>query len=137
MRLRDRRSFERPNIMIIPMIDIMFFLLVFFMMSSLSMVDMHSLGVQLPVAAEAKDAPSSQYAVTLKNDGTLWLNGKAVDRDSLLASARAQQAANSAFSVVLYADKSIDYGRVVSVLDAFKKAGVTRIGLVADSGAQP
>lgn len=137
MRLRDRRSFERPTIMIIPMIDIMFFLLVFFMMSSLSMVDMHSLGVQLPVAADAAEAPTSQYAVTLKTDGTLWLNGKAVDRDSLLASARAQQAANSAFSVVLYADKSIDYGKVVSVLDAFKKAGITRIGLVADSGETP
>lgn len=48
MRLRNIRDFEQPSIMIIPMIDIMFFLLVFFMMTSLSMVDLHSLGVQLP-----------------------------------------------------------------------------------------
>ena len=48
MRLRQLRDFEKPSIMIIPMIDIMFFLLVFFMMSSLSMVDMHSLGVRFP-----------------------------------------------------------------------------------------
>ncbi len=123
--------------MIIPMIDIMFFLLVFFMMSSLSMVDMHSLGVRLPVAAHANEAPSSQYAVTLKKDGTLWLNGKAIDGEALMAAARARQGEDKAFSVILYADQDVDYGRVMAVLDAFKKVGVTRIGLVADSGAQP
>ena len=123
--------------MIIPMIDIMFFLLVFFMMSSLSMVDMHSLGVRLPVAANANEAPSSQYAVTLKSDGTLWLNGKAIDGEALMASARARQGEDKAFSVILYADQDVDYGRVMAVLDAFKKVGVTRIGLVAASGAQP
>ena len=123
--------------MIIPMIDIMFFLLVFFMMSSLSMVDMHSLGVRLPVAANANEAPSSQYAVTLKSDGTLWLNGKAIDGEALMASARARQGEDKAFSVILYADQDVDYGRVMAVLDAFKTVGVTRIGLVADSGAQP
>ena len=137
MRLRQLRDFEKPSIMIIPMIDIMFFLLVFFMMSSLSMVDMHSLGVQLPVAADASEAPSSQYAVTLKTDGTLWLNGNAVDREALMASARARQAEDKSFSVILYADKAVDYGKVMAVLDAFKNVGVTRIGLVADSGAQP
>lgn len=122
--------------MIIPMIDIMFFLLVFFMMSSLSMVDMHSLGVRLPVAAHANEAPSSQYAVTLKKDGTLWLNGKAIDGEALMAAARDRQGEDKAFSVILYADQDVDYGRVMAVLDAFKKVGVTRIGLVADSGAQ-
>ena len=137
MRLRQLRDFEKPSIMIIPMIDIMFFLLVFFMMSSLSMVDMHSLGVQLPVAADASEAPSSQYAVTLKTDGTLWLNGNAVDREALMASARARQAEDKSFSVILYADKAVDYGKVMAVLDAFKKVGVTRSGLGADSGAQP
>lgn len=137
MRLRQLRDFEKPSIMIIPMIDIMFFLLVFFMMSSLSMVDMHSLGVRLPMAANANEAPSSQYAVTLKKDGTLWLNGKAIDGEALMASARARQGEDKAFSVILYADRDVDYGRVMAVLDAFKKVGVNRIGLVADSGAQP
>ena len=102
--------------MIIPMIDIMFFLLVFFMMSSLSMVDMHSLGVQLPVAADASEAPSSQYAVTLKTDGTLWLNGNAVDREALMASARARQAEDKSFSVILYADKAVLISQLLKTL---------------------
>ena len=124
MRLRNIRDFEQPSIMIIPMIDIMFFLLVFFMMTSLSMVDLHSLGVQLPRASAAQAQPSAQYVVTLK-------------ADELLASARDQQRQDSAFSVVLCADRGLDYGQVADVLDAFKRAGIAHIGLAADKGGQP
>ena len=109
----------------------MFFLLVFFMMTSLSMVDLHSLGVQLPRASAA------QYVVTLKADGSLWLNGQPVKADELLASARDQQRQDSAFSVVLCADRGLDYGQVADVLDAFKRAGIAHIGLAADKGGQP
>ena len=129
MRLRNIRDFEQPSIMIIPMIDIMFFLLVFFMMTSLSMVDLHSLGAQVQ--------PSAQYVVTLKADGSLWLNGQPVKADELLASARDQQRQDSAFSVVLCADRGLDYGQVADVLDAFKRAGIAHIGLAADKGGQP
>ena len=97
------------------MIDIMFFLLVFFMMTSLSMVDLHSLGVQLPRASAAQAQPSAQYVVTLKADGSLWLNGQPVGADELLASARDQQRQDSAFSVVLCADRGLDYGQVADV----------------------
>lgn len=45
MRLRDRHAITKPEIMIIPMIDIMFFLLVFFMMSTLSMVNVKTVDV--------------------------------------------------------------------------------------------
>ena len=137
MQLRNRRQFERPSIMIIPMIDIMFFLLVFFMMTSLSMVDLHSLGVQLPRASAAQAQPSAPYVVTLKNDGSLWLNGHPVQEKELIASARDQQAQDSAFYVVLCADRGLDYGQVADVLDDLKRAGFTRIGLAAEKGDQP
>ena len=54
-----------------------------------------------------------------------------------MASARARQGEDKAFSFILYADQDVDYGRVMAVLDVFKKVGVNRIGLVAESGAQP
>ncbi|WP_444707511.1 ExbD/TolR family protein [Megasphaera elsdenii] len=137
MKLRNRRQFERPSIMIIPMIDIMFFLLVFFMMTSLSMVDLHSLGVQLPRASAAQAQPSAPYVVTLKTDGSLWLNGQPIQEKELIASARDQQAQDSAFYVVLCADRGLDYGQVADVLDDLKRAGITRIGLAAEKGDQP
>ena len=75
--------------------------------------------------------------MTLKADGSLWLNGQPVKADELLASARDQQRQDSAFSVVLCADRGLDYGQVADVLDAFKRAGIAHIGLAADKGGQP
>ncbi len=123
--------------MIIPMIDIIFFLLVFFMMTSLSMVHLHSLGVQLPFAQAAQQEPQAQFVVTIKKDGSLWLNGKVIEKGELLASAKDQQAGNSNFSVVLCADRDIDYGQVADVLDSFKKAGITHLGLAAEKRDEP
>ena len=123
--------------MIIPMIDIIFFLLGFFMMTSLSMVDLHSLGVQLPFAQAAQQEPQAQFVVTIKKDGSLWLNGKVIEKGELLASAKDQQAGNSNFSVVLCADRDIDYGQVADVLDSFKKAGITHLGLAAEKRDEP
>ena len=60
MRLRDPRYFKQPSFMIIPMIDVMFFLLVFFMMTSLSMVDLRTMGVQLPFASQAEQQPAAR-----------------------------------------------------------------------------
>ena len=60
MRLRDRHAITKPEIMIIPMIDIMFFLLVFFMMSTLSMVNVKTVDVDMPQAQSA----ATQLAVT-------------------------------------------------------------------------
>ena len=50
MKLRDSRSLKQPELMIIPMIDIMFFLLVFFMLSTMYMVDLKTIPIKLPKA---------------------------------------------------------------------------------------
>ena len=76
MRLRDRRSFTKPEVMIIPMIDIMFFLLVFFMISTLYMVDMKTVSVNLPQASHAETQTTVRYLVAVKKDGSLWLEDK-------------------------------------------------------------
>lgn len=137
MRLRDPRYFKQPSFMIIPMIDVMFFLLVFFMMTSLSMVDLRTMGVQLPFASWAEQQPAAQYVVTLRRDGSLWLDDAPIDKETLLASAREQQQKDSRFNVVVRADKGMDYGDVMALLDDFKRVGVVQLGLAAESGAEP
>ena len=69
MRLRDRRAFEKPEVMIIPMIDIMFFLLVFFIMSTLYMVNLKTVDVNLPKAQTAQTQLNLTSIVTVSNDG--------------------------------------------------------------------
>ena len=134
MRLRDRRSFTKPEVMIIPMIDIMFFLLVFFMISTLYMVDMKTVSVNLPPASHAETPPTVTYLATMKNDGSLWLEDKEITKEELLKKAQAEQRRNPQFSVVLRADQGLDYGKVIALLDEMKGAGINRFGLAAESG---
>ena len=135
MRLRDRRSFTKPEIMIIPMIDIMFFLLVFFMMSTLYMVDLRTVAIHLPQAAHAETQAKVNYLVTLKKDGTLWLEDKQIDKETLLRQAKQESRHNPQFSVVLRADQGLDYGQVLALLDELKGEGISHFGLAAESGA--
>lgn len=134
MRLRDRRSFEKPEVMIIPMIDIMFFLLVFFMLSTLYMVNLKTVDINLPKARHAELRTTTTYLVTLKKDGSLWLEDKKLEEPQLLSKAQKEARTNPHFSVVVRADRDVDYGRVVQLLDKFRDIGVTRFGLGAESG---
>ena len=123
MRLRDRRAFEKPEVMIIPMIDIMFFLLVFFIMSTLYMVNLKTVDVtQLNVT----------YLVTVRKDGSLWLEDKQIDEATLLRRARAESQKNQRFAVVVRADGDLNYSGVMELLDKFRKEGITRFGLAAE-----
>ncbi len=133
MRIRDRKGFAKPEVMIIPMIDIMFFLLVFFMLSTLYMVNLKTVDVNMPKAANVETQLSVTYVVTLKKDGSLFLEDQLIKENVLIERAKAESARNGKFSLVLRADQESDYGKVYALLDKFKGAGITRFGLAADS----
>ena len=133
MRLRDRKGFERPEIIIIPMIDIMFFLLVFFMLSTLYMVNIKTVDVNMPKAANVETQMHVTYVVTMKKDGSLFLEDQPIAEKTLLERAKAESARNGEFSLVLRADQDVDYGMVYGLLDKFKGAGITRFGLAGES----
>lgn len=131
MRLRDRHTITKPEIMIIPMIDIMFFLLVFFMMSTLSMVNVKTVDVDMPQAQSAETKLAVTYVVTMRRDGQLFLEDKPIEETALIEQAAAEAAQNSRFSVVVRADQGLDYGMVIALLDRFKSRGILHIGLAA------
>ncbi|WP_314665595.1 biopolymer transporter ExbD [uncultured Selenomonas sp.] len=132
MRLRDRRAFEKPEVMIIPMIDIMFFLLVFFIMSTLYMVNLKTVDVNLPKAQTAQTQLNVTYLVTVRKDGSLWLEDKQIDEATLLRRARAESQKNQRFAVVVRADGDLNYSGVMELLDKLRKEGITRFGLAAE-----
>ena len=132
MKLRDPRQFEKPEIIIIPMIDIMFFLLVFFMISTMSMVDLKTVDVNIPKAKNVETNLSVTYLVTLKKDGSLWLEDKPITQDDLLRRAQVEQSKNSRFAVAIRADETVDYGTLMQLMDALKGAGISRFALAAD-----
>ncbi|NCD08656.1 MAG: biopolymer transporter ExbD [Negativicutes bacterium] len=135
MKLRDSRQLKTPDLMIIPMIDIMFFLLVFFMLSTMYMVDMKTIPIKLPVADNSAVDVKTTFAVSIKKDGSIWLGDKETNIKSLAMQAVMEQKLNPGFAIVIRADKDADYGQVITVLDALKGAGINRFGLATDAGA--
>lgn len=93
MKLRNPRQFEKPEVVIIPMIDIMFFLLVFFMISTMSMVDLKTTDVNLPKASNVQTNLAVTYLVTVKQDGSLWLQDQPIGMEDLIRRAQVEKAA--------------------------------------------
>ena len=128
---RDFRITKEPLVMIIPMIDIMFFLLVFFIMSTLYMVNVKTVDVNLPKAQSAQTQLNVTYLVTVRKDGSLWLEDQPIDADTLVQQARMESQKNPRFAVVVRADGDMNYSGVMELLDRFRQAGITRFGLAA------
>ena len=134
MKLRNYRETKQPDLNIIPMIDLMFFLLVFFMLSTMYMVEQKTLPVNLPQATSAAIDNKTNFTVTLKDDGSIYLEDQQTDIQTLLMQATKEQKNNPSFAIIIRADKDINYDKVVSFIDTLKKAGITRFGL-ATNGA--
>lgn len=130
MRLHNARMTQLPQIMIIPMIDIIFFLLVFFMMSTLYMTSQESIPVNLPMAASARQDVVKSLQVTVAADGNLYLGKEAMQLPQLKAQLL-REAKSADIAVTLRADKDVDYGTFIAVMDELKTSGIQRISLAA------
>lgn len=130
MRLTSTRLEGSPKLMIIPMIDIIFFLLVFFMLNTLYMTNQQTVPVNLPQAASASTDVVKSLQVTVAKDGQLYLGTEPMSMEQLKARVRAESAGGST-ALVLRADSDVDYGRFVAVLDELKRSGAGKISLAA------
>jgi len=125
----QRRSLKKARIEIVPMIDTIFFLLVFFMISTLSMAQYKGMPVNLPAAASRRKAPADSPAITITKDGQIFLNKEAIDKSILGESLRQQLAKNPDTLVVINADDGVEHGRVVEVMDIARGADVAKMAI--------
>lgn len=137
MKLRPMQNEREPQIMIIPMIDIIFFLLVFFMMSMLSMTVEHSVPLQLPQAATAVLQTEASLTVGVTADGRIFVEEAPVSRADFSRRMAAERERNPDVNVVLRADADARHADVLFVLDGLRSAGISRIGIAADPGEMP
>jgi biopolymer transport protein ExbD len=124
-----RRSIKKARIEIIPMIDTIFFLLVFFMISTLSMAQYNGLPVNLPKAANGQQVPSESAAVTISADGNIAIDKQPVGRDEIQDTLKARLAKNPELLVLINADERVEHGFVVEVVDEARQAGVAKMAI--------
>lgn len=136
MGLREWRVACQPRLMIIPMIDIVFFLLVFFMLSTLHMVEQKTLPVQLPAAQVSQGDSKKQIAVTVTVNGQIYIEDEIVPLELLKERVKAELSRQQDAFFVLRADRNVEYGRVVAVMDALKAVGVQRLSVATEAAAR-
>ena len=134
MRRRPRKQSLPPQLMLSPMIDMIFLLLVFFIVSTMYMSEIKTIPIRLPVAQNSETVSKSNFAVTVKKDGALYLEDNKIEMKQLVANAAAESKRDAAFSVIIRADGEANYNTVIKLMDELKGAGVTRFGLATDLG---
>ncbi|RDU94829.1 ExbD/TolR family protein [Trinickia dinghuensis] len=121
---------KKARIEIIPMIDIMFFLLVFFIMITLHMIPNAGLRTQLPSSTSAQSLPPPKVTVTLSADGGISVDGRTLSAADLTAMLAARP--DPTHTVVTIAgSKQAQLQKLVAVMDACRSAGVTQVSLAA------
>ena len=135
---RDRNSYfaaERPRVEVIPMIDIMMFLLVFFVVLSINMIAGTGLDMNLPGSKMAQDIEESTITVGVKKDNQFIVDGEAISGESL-TSKLLELKKNRKVAVIIAGDKDVQLETLINVMDSVRGAGINSVGIAAIAASQ-
>ncbi|HZM69109.1 MAG TPA: biopolymer transporter ExbD [Candidatus Cryosericum sp.] len=122
---------KKAKIEIVPLIDVVFFLLATFVMVSLSMTRNQGMQVQLPTATTAgkQDADDKAVTLTVLESGEVFYNKEKVTMAQLPFKLQTLKTSQQDPKVILNAAAEADFKQVVAVLDETRKSGITKVGI--------
>jgi biopolymer transport protein ExbD len=130
--MRLPNEIDKPGeINIVPMIDVIFSILAFFIISTLYLTRSEGLPVNLPNAETAQSQPSTEITVTIEPDGEIALNRETIELEALEEAVRALVVPDSKSLVIVNADEEVDHGRVVSVMDRLRQVEGATLAIAA------
>ena len=129
MKLRNLRTQRQPRLMIIPMIDIIFFLLIFFMMSTLYMVEQRTIPVNLPQTTFAQSDMPRSISISVTQEGKILFEQEEIPLELVKKRVEIELHKEKELVFILRSDKQAEHGNVVAVLDELKLAGAQRIAI--------
>ncbi len=133
-RTQGAQPFSEINVT--PLVDVMLVLVVIFIITAPLLASSIRLDLPRSDAAQANEAPQFVTLVVDKR-GQAFLNDQPVSAGQMAQSLRQSAARNPDTEVQLRADEAVPYGRIVEVMGIAQKAGLNRIGFVADAAAEP
>ena len=123
--MNKRRLMNQINV--VPYIDVMLVLLVIFMVTA----PMTNPGVvELPKVGETLKQQVNPIVISIKKNGKIEIDGKSFKNDALLAHVKKITDKNPKQSVVIAADKKVNYGKVITIMDLLKQNEVGKVGLL-------
>ena len=126
----DSRYFQRskPELNIIPMIDIMMFLLIFFVLIVLHMIPNSGMALKLPEASTARPLQRTQVVIDIDRQGQAHYKGHVVGMADLLQTLQ-QLSSNHKVSVIVAGDREVPLKYMVHVMNTVRKAGIYNVGI--------
>lgn len=129
---------KKARIEIIPLIDIMFFLLAAFMMASLTMIKMQSIKMDLPTATAAtRDFKPDIVNISVDRVGDMYVEKKQVNLLELHTYLSNKFKVNTNLPVYISGDKEARHGDVIRVLDLVRREGIQRVSFAIAPGKEP
>jgi len=125
-------SHKKARIEMLPLIDIVFLLLVFFIYAMLSMAVHRGLPVELPLSTSAQIDKKLTLSVSVEADETIYVDKERVALEELTQVLRSKADHTREPGVLIFADRSLQYQMIYTVLDKIRQAGLSRISLQAD-----
>lgn len=119
------------EINIVPFVDIILVVLIIFMVTTPFIIK-PSININLPKAASGSDTAPSQLNIAIGASGETLLNGKPTNDEALSAFAKTSLAENPQVQAIISADKDVPHGRVISVIDIVKSAGIAKFAISID-----
>ncbi len=128
MKLLTPLPHKKARIEIIPLIDIMFFLLAVMMLVSLNMVQMKGIKLNLPTAATATAENRSDFVtLSVKADGSIYIDKEPIQRPALVDELKRRKAALPELRIYIQGDTDAVHGDVIAVLDRVRSAGIQKV----------
>jgi len=123
---------KKARIEMLPLIDIVFLLLVFFIYAMLSMAVHRGLPVELPLSTTAEVDKKLILSVTVKADETIYVDKERIALADLTQVLQSKAGGTWEPGVLVFADRALQYQMIYNVLDKIRQAGLSRISLQAD-----
>jgi biopolymer transport protein ExbD len=133
MKIQQQEPPKKARIEVINMIDVIFFLLVFFMVTSASIIAMKGIKVNLPQASTAQTTDVKFITITLTKQQKLFIDGKNTDPEKLYGQLSTELERYPDKVVVINADRDSNYGYVVNIMNISRKAGATKFAIAAET----
>jgi len=124
---------KKARIEMLPLIDIVFLLLVFFIYAMLSMAVHRGLPVVLPTSTAVKIDKKLFLSVTVKADGSIYVDKEYILLENLKEMLQRKASKEKEPGVLLFADRTLAYQKLFRVLDQIRLAGLNRISLQAET----
>ncbi len=118
---------KKARVEMLPLIDVVFLLLVFFIYAFISMAVHHGIAVDLPKVGQANLQNNDHIAITIDAENQIFVNKTAVEKSELIAEIESLLSADSETPIFINGDNSADLGKAIQILELLQNAGIQKV----------